>query len=125
MYLEKTASTNMMNKQAALQHCPVTVTLDKIGGRWKALIIYNLMGGAKRYSALKRDMSGITEKMLIQQLKELETDELVVREVKPVVPPHVTYSLSPAGKSLMPILAAMAAWGSAYTNSNTPIGCEI
>ena len=107
----KVTSTNNINKQGIFIACPVTYTIDKIGGRWKPLILYNLTAGKKRYSELKRDIPVITEKMLIQHLKELEQDGLVLRESLPVVPPHVTYSLTKPGKELGPMLDAMAKWG--------------
>ncbi|MDB5272277.1 MAG: ytfH [Chitinophagaceae bacterium] len=106
----KLSSTNQLNKQQALSACPVSFTLSKIGGRWKPLIIYNLMDGVKRYGELKRAIPNISEKMLIQHLKELETDKLIERKAMPVVPPHVEYSLSPAGEELKPILLAMCGW---------------
>ncbi|MBX2907680.1 MAG: helix-turn-helix transcriptional regulator [Taibaiella sp.] len=114
MYAVKESSTNHANKQGELSKCPVTFTLDRIGGRWKALILYHLIAGPQRYGALKKLIPAITEKMLIQQLKELEADTLVHREVKPVVPPHVTYSLTPAGTELAPVMQAMANWGLKY-----------
>lgn len=117
MYAVKESSTNQANKQAALNSCPVTFTLDRIGGRWKVLILYNLNDGPLRYGELRRAMPVITEKMLIQQLKELESDKLVVREVKAVVPPNVTYRLTEAGLALKPVLEAMANWGLNYSNS--------
>lgn len=107
----KLTSTNHLNKQRALIKCPVTYTLGKIGSRWKPLILFHLIGGKKRYSELKKLIPNISEKMLIQHLKELETDELVLRESLPVVPPHVTYSLTKSGKEMSPILEAMARWG--------------
>jgi DNA-binding HxlR family transcriptional regulator len=107
----KESSTNQQNKQIVLDECPVTYTIEKIGGRWKPLIMYQLMEGMKRYGQLKRAIPGISEKMLIQHLRELETDRLIVREAKPVVPPHVEYRLSENGMTLTPILRAMAEWG--------------
>ncbi|HLZ87697.1 MAG TPA: helix-turn-helix domain-containing protein [Puia sp.] len=107
----KESSTNQQNRQIVQDACPVTYTLGKIGGRWKPLIIYQLLDGAKRYGYLKKAIPGITEKMLIQHLRELETDGLIVRVAKPVVPPHVEYSLSEDGMTLAPILGAMANWG--------------
>ncbi|MBS1742800.1 MAG: winged helix-turn-helix transcriptional regulator [Bacteroidetes bacterium] len=107
----KVNSTNNINKQEALIKCPVTYTLGKIGGRWKALILFNLIPGKKRYSEIKRGIPNITEKMLIQHLKELEQDQLVLREALPVVPPYVMYSLTRQGKEMKPILEAMAKWG--------------
>ncbi len=119
MYSAKETSTNQLNMAIAINKCPVTFTLDKIGGRWKALIIYHLLNGQKRYGELKKALPAVTEKMLIQSLKELEADHIVNREVKPVVPPHVTYRLSEAGKALGPALQAMAVWGLEHSKENT------
>jgi DNA-binding HxlR family transcriptional regulator len=107
----KESSTIQQNKQIVQNECPVTFTLEKIGGRWKPLILYNLQNGTLRYGQLKKSIPAITEKMLIQHLRELEADNLVCRDVKPVVPPHVEYSLTPAGQTLGPVLNAMATWG--------------
>ena len=93
-----------------MQQCQVTYTMEKIGGYWKPIILYQLGSGTKRYSELKRAIPAITEKMLIQHLKQLEADNLVIRESKPVVPPFVTYKLSKSGRGLKPIIEAMAAW---------------
>lgn len=109
----KESSTNQLNKRGALSSCPVTFTLNKIGGRWKPLLIWNLRDGKLRYNELRKAIPSISEKMLIQQLRELEQDELVVRHVMPVVPPHVEYDLSDKGKGLWPVLDAMAQWGMA------------
>jgi DNA-binding HxlR family transcriptional regulator len=106
----KENSTIQENKQYALEQCPVTYVMEKIGGYWKPIILYHLSNGAKRYSEVKRAIPAITEKVLIQQLKQLETDNLLIREAKPVVPPHVTYKLSQSGERLMPVIAAMATW---------------
>ena len=107
----KESSTNQENRQYMLDNCPVTYTLEKIGGRWKPHILYNLRNGTLRYGQLRKLIPVITEKMLVQHLRELEADGLVIRETKPVVPPHVEYSLSPLGKSLTPLLNEMASWG--------------
>jgi DNA-binding HxlR family transcriptional regulator len=107
----KANSTNQENKQIIMDYCPVTFTMAKIGGRWKPLILYNLNGGTKRYGQLKKAIPGITEKMLVQHLRELEADNLIKRDVKPVVPPHVEYSLTNSGRSLSPLLNEMAEWG--------------
>lgn len=106
----KTSSTNQLNKRSIVTKCPVTFTLHKIGGRWKPLIINRLLTGTKRYGEIKKAIPGITEKMLIQSLKELEADEIIIREAKPVVPPHVEYSLSGAGEELRPVLLSMIQW---------------
>jgi DNA-binding HxlR family transcriptional regulator len=106
----KTSSTNYLNKKQIQTQCPVTFTLDKIGGRWKTIIIYHLLSGKKRYGELKKLIPSITEKMLIQQLRQLEADNMIERTVMPVVPPHVEYNLSKAGNELAPILEAMCKW---------------
>jgi len=106
----KEASTNQDNRKNALTQCPVTYTLEKIGGRWKPIIIYNLLSGTKRYSELKKLIPAITEKMLIQHLKQLEADNLVQRKAKPVIPPFVEYSLTDSGKELRQVLDAMVGW---------------
>lgn len=106
----KESSTNQVNKKKAMIVCPVTFTLDKIGGRWKPIIIYNLLSGKKRYSELKKAIPLITEKMLIQHLRELESDKLVSRKSFPVVPPYVEYTLTKSGKELEPVLKAMVGW---------------
>lgn len=91
--------------------CPVYTTLDAIGGRWKPLIIWYLLTGTKRFSELKRSIQGVTQKMLTQQLRELEQAGLVRRTVYAEVPPRVEYSLTPMGCSLRHVLEAMSAWG--------------
>lgn len=107
----KESSTNQKNKKEVLYRCPVTFTLEKIGGRWKPIILWNLKEGVKRYSELRKSLPLISEKMLIQQLREMEEDKLVERKVYPVVPPHVEYTLSKKGKEIVPVLKAMAEWG--------------
>lgn len=106
----KESSTIQQNKKYALDSCPVTYVMEKIGGFWKPIILYHLSQGDKRYSELKRAIPAVTEKMLIQHLKQLEADGLIIRTAKPVVPPHVTYQLSEAGKGLVPVIGAMADW---------------
>ncbi len=89
---------------------PATVTLQVIGGKWKVLVLYELFLGVKRFSELRRLLSGVTQKMLTQQLREMEQDGLVHREIYPQVPPKVEYSLTPLGSSLKPIVDAMCEW---------------
>ena len=91
--------------------CPVNYVMEKIGGYWKPIIIYQLMSGPKRYSELKRAIPNITEKVLIQHLKQLVADDLVTRKAEQVIPPSVTYSLSQAGTELSDMMEAMVAWG--------------
>ncbi|NJL83036.1 MAG: helix-turn-helix transcriptional regulator [Chloroflexaceae bacterium] len=92
-------------------HCPVETTLAVIGGRWKVLILRELLGGVQRFGQLHRALNGVTQKMLTQQLRELEADGIIHREVYHQVPPKVEYSLTPLGESLRPILAVMHHWG--------------
>lgn len=106
----KRTSTIQENKSRAFVTCPVTFVMEKIGGYWKPIILFNLLSGPRRYSELKRSISTITEKVLIQHLKQLEEDGLLVRRSRPVVPPYVTYELSKAGKAMRPVLYAMAEW---------------
>jgi DNA-binding HxlR family transcriptional regulator len=106
----KENSTNQENRQQMQGYCPVTYTLEKIGGRWKPIILFRLRT-TLRYGQLRKSINGITEKMLIQQLREMEADGLVRRETRPVVPPHVEYSLTELGESLAPIMDEMARWG--------------
>lgn len=94
--------------------CPVTATLSVIGGKWKPIILWILLQGTHRFGELKRKIPTITQKMLTQQLREMERDEIVHREVYPVVPPKVEYSLTGNGRSLTPIMQAMAAWGNEH-----------
>jgi DNA-binding HxlR family transcriptional regulator len=91
--------------------CPVETGLELIGGRWKARILWKLYNRTMRFGELRRELSGITEKMLAQQLRELERDELVTRTMYHEMPPKVEYSLSPFGKTLGPMLEILAEWG--------------
>lgn len=106
----KESSTFNANRQLVMQECPVTYVMNKIGGHWKPIILYHLLQGSRRYSEIKRAMPHITEKMLIQHLKQLEADDLLIREAKPVVPPYVTYTLTESGRELKTVIEAMSAW---------------
>ena len=101
------------------EHCPVEATLELIGGKYKALILWHLAEGKLRFSQLRDQIKGVTPKMLTQQLRELESQSLVHREVFAVVPPKVEYSLTELGRSLMPLLVAMRDWGSGYLRSKS------
>jgi len=94
--------------------CPVEATIQLIGGKYKAVILWHLMGETLRYNEIHKRMPRATDKMLTQQLRELERDGLVVRKVYPVVPPKTEYSLTEFGRSLAPILDAMCEWGQGY-----------
>lgn len=93
---------------------PVEVTLEVIGGKWKSLLAYHLMDGALRFSELKRRVPGITEKMLTQQLRELERAGVVSRTVFAEVPPRVEYRITAHGATLKPVLEAMCLWGRSH-----------
>lgn len=101
-----------MKQQGKTVHCPVSTTLQMIGGKYKALILWHLTSGTLRFSQLHRLMPVATPKMLTQQLRELERDSLITRTVYPVVPPKVEYALTLKGNTLHPILEAMFQWGS-------------
>ena len=97
--------------------CPVKAALDVIRGRWKPLILWNLREGKKRYSDLRKAIPPITEKMLIQHLKQLEADQLVTRTVIEIMPPHVEYDLTASAKELLPALDTLAQWGLRYSET--------
>ncbi len=92
-------------------HCAMDVTMHFIGGKWKTVVLWYLKNNTRRFGELKKLIPDITEKMLSIQLKALEEDGLVKREVYPEVPLRVEYSLTPFGKSLVPVLDAVAKWG--------------
>ncbi|MEK3889091.1 winged helix-turn-helix transcriptional regulator [Bacillus sp. FSL K6-3431] len=96
-------------------NCEKELTLAVIGGKWKMLILWYLgKEGTKRFNELKKLIPGITQRMLVNQLRELESDFIIHREVYPVVPPKVEYSLTEQGQTLMPILESMYSWGKNY-----------
>lgn len=91
--------------------CPVETTVALIGGKWKPVLLFNLVPGAKRYSELQRLVPDASDRMLTRSLRELESDNLVRRQVFAEVPVRVEYTLTADGKTLFPILEAMSAWG--------------
>jgi len=94
--------------------CDVEATLSVIGGRWKPVLLCHLTGGAKRYGELRRLTPNATERMITLQLRELEADGVVAREVFAEVPPRVEYRLTPFGESLEPLLVSMQQWGQGF-----------
>ncbi|MEV0332547.1 helix-turn-helix domain-containing protein [Nocardia sp. NPDC050717] len=94
--------------------CGIDAALDVVGGKWKALILWALSTGTQRFGDLKRLVPGVTEKMLIQQLRELEHDGIIHREVYPQVPPKVEYSLTELGVSLNAALSTLGRWGNQH-----------
>ena len=105
-------------KQCQSFQCPVEATLSLIGGKYKSLILWHLIGKKLRFNELNKLITSATPKMLTQQLRELENDGLINRIVYPVVPPKVEYSLTDFGKSLIPILESMCSWGTNYLREN-------
>ena len=85
--------------------------IDVVGGKWKVLILWTLGSGAKRFGELRRSLPGVSEKVLVQHLRELERDEVVHREAHDAVPPKVEYSLTPSGTTLIEALRPLGAWG--------------
>ena len=94
--------------------CPVEMTLQLIGDKWKVLIIRDLLDGTKRFNELMRSVTGITQKVLTSNLRSMENDGLLTRKVYPEVPPKVEYTLTATGYSLKPIFDSMVAWGTEY-----------
>ena len=97
-----------------LPPCPVETTLMMIGDKWKVLIIRELLPGTKRFNEIQHSIGGISQKVLTQKLREMETDNLLERRVYAEVPPRVEYSLTELGMSLRPILDSMERWGTEY-----------
>ena len=103
----------MLTKEE-LPACPVATTVRLIGSKWKLLILRNLMARPWRFNELRRDLEGISQKVLIDSLRAMEEDGIITRTVYPEVPPRVEYALSPLGESMRPILDAMEEWGTNY-----------
>lgn len=91
--------------------CPVEACVEVIGGKWKGVILYHLLGGTKRFNELRRLMPDVTQRMLTRQLRELEADRIIERKVYPEVPPKVEYSLTQFGHTLEPVLKTLQLWG--------------
>lgn len=107
-------------------HCPVDTTLSMIGGKYKALILWHLIHKTLRFGELRTLIPQATPKMLTQQLRELEKDQMIIRTVYPVVPPKVEYQLSELGYSIRPILETMYQWGADYlTQNGMEVSCSM
>lgn len=94
--------------------CPVATTVQIIGSKWKLLILRNLMQRPWRFNELKKDLAGISQKVLTDSLRSMEADGIIDRTVYAEVPPHVEYALSEIGETLRPVIDAMAEWGGKY-----------
>jgi DNA-binding HxlR family transcriptional regulator len=119
MRKQPTGGKNMSHSRGKTFNCEKELTLSIIGGKWKMLILWYLgKEGTKRFGEFRKLIPDITQRMLANQLRELEEDSIIHREVYPVVPPKVEYSLTLQGESLMPILEAMYEWGKNYKKNN-------
>ncbi len=108
-----------MNEPAQKKYyCPIDITIKTIGGKWKPIILHHLLSGTKRFSELRRLTPDITQKMLTQQLRELEQEKLVERRVYPEVPPRVEYSLTEYGRKLEQVLKTLSEWGLVHQEKN-------
>ncbi|MGN6420046.1 MAG: winged helix-turn-helix transcriptional regulator [Pseudobacter sp.] len=112
--MRKTSSTNAINEEAIIASCGMSYTLSVIGGRWKPAILFTLLKGTMRYNELRKSIDGVSERMLVAQLRELEDDGLVKRIIYPEVPPRVEYMLTDMGRDTAPMLRHMSAWGNRH-----------
>ena len=108
-----------MLKKEELPDCPVATTVQLIGNKWKLLILRNLLARPWRFNELRKSLDGISQKVLTESLRSMESDGIIVRTVYAEVPPRVEYSLSELGETLRPILDAMKAWGTEYKQNNS------
>lgn len=106
----------MLTKEE-LPACPVATTVQMIGSKWKLLIMRNLLSRPWRFNELKKDLEGISQKVLTDSLRSMESDGIITRTVYPEVPPRVEYALSDLGESMRPIMDAMEIWGTEYKKS--------
>ena len=107
----------MLTKEE-LPFCPVATTVDLIGNKWKLLIMRELLTGTKRFNEIHRLVGGISQKVLTENLRKMESDGIVKRDVFPEVPPRVEYSLTDIGDSLRPVINSMSDWGTDYIKNN-------
>jgi DNA-binding HxlR family transcriptional regulator len=106
-----------MKTKEELPNCPVATTVALIGNKWKLLIIRNLLVRSWRFNELHKSLEGISQKVLTESLRQMESDGIITRTVYPEVPPHVEYALSELGESMRPILKSMQDWGNSYKAS--------
>lgn len=118
--VQQQVSQLLLKEECTIVRCPMTITLDIIGGKWKGMILYHLVSGTRRFNELMRLMPDVTQRMLTRQLRELEDDGVIIRKVYAEVPPKVEYSLSEVGQTLLPVIQSLTQWGKmymTYTNS--------
>lgn len=119
MAIRKENSVNLENEKALETDCPFIFALSLMGKRWKPAILWKMTEGIYRFGEMKRAIPQISEKMLTQHLRELETDGLITRTIYPEMPPRVEYGLTKLGASLQPILQQLNDWGEKAKKSKT------
>lgn len=107
-----------MRTKDEMPTCPVATTVQLIGSKWKLLIMRNLLKRPWRFNELRRDLDGISQKVLTDSLRSMEEDGIIMRTVYPEVPPRVEYALSELGESMRPIIQAMEQWGTEYKKNH-------
>lgn len=112
--MRKNSSTNALNEKQIMDTCGMAYLLNVVGGRWKPAILCRLTYGTMRYGELKKSIEGISERMLVAQLKELEKYQIIERLVYPQVPPRVEYQLTKLGETLKPLVKSMSDWGNMH-----------
>lgn len=112
--VQQEISQLVLKEECSIVRCPMTITLDIIGGKWKGMILYHLVSGTRRFNELMRLMPDVTQRMLTRQLRELEEDGIILRKVYAEVPPKVEYSLSDVGQTLLPVIHSLSQWGKMY-----------
>lgn len=107
-----------MKSKEELPECPVATTVSLIGGKWKLLILRNLLARPWRFNELQKSLEGISQKVLTESLRSMEADGIITRTIYPEVPPRVEYALSELGETMRPIIKSMEEWGMGYKASN-------
>jgi len=115
--MRKENSTNALNEKQITDTCGMAYALTIVGGRWKPAILCRLQYATMRYGELRKSIEGISERMLVAQLRELEQDGIIERKVYPEVPPRVEYGLTALGETMRPMLKAMSVWGNMHRNA--------
>jgi DNA-binding HxlR family transcriptional regulator len=116
--MRKTSSTNFLNEAELAVICPMHKVMRVLGGRWKIALLYFIHQEHNRFSLLQKKMPFITTKMLSQQLKELEQDDIMIRKIYAEMPPRVEYFLTEKGKTLLPVLEGLYNWGEKFVKEN-------